>query len=539
MGTNQIIIVGYVVVGLFAMVAFSVMSGNFYMGFATGLLLILGAALGHEFTIRREGFSKVVRGVIGLRETVDRADGAVSRMQADFEKTVAESRAARESLNQIQSMHAATEEQIKALQEQIGQGGGEDIGRVQQTVQQVQAQQKQTTEDIALIQNAGNQLHGEFQAMQQQLTTLQQQMQQMQSHMQDSIQQVHSTVNAMMAGSGVAAPAAPPPPPPPLEATPQPVAPQPEAPPQLEPEEAAAQAEPPPQFEPEQAAAQAEPQSAPVTSPPPMGGDFVGWVFETLQDQLGGLGGDPVDTSLRAVAEGLIGDAVDLYVEPVVTLPERKLAFFECYGGVRGADGNALTIDQDLDMSGRESLMAAIENALMIRCMERMEKLDVSGIETGKCFYNVPGVTLADRNFFSGLLGHLQTRPALAGRMVMEFAQSALMEHGEKGIEDLVQIQECGCSFSIDEITDLAIDFESLVGFGFRFAKVGSKFIRTQASASKDPETVRSLAGTLKDQGIDLIVETVETDLSLVELIAFEIAYGQGPLFGQPSITEG
>lgn len=522
MGTNQIIIVGYVVVGLFAMVAFSVMSGNFYMGFATGLLLILGAALGHEFTIRREGFSKVVRGVIGLRETVDRADGAVSRMKADFEKTVAESRAARESLNQIQSMHTATEEQIKALQEQIGQGGGEDVGQVQQTVQQVQAQQKQTTEDIALIQKAGNQLHGEFQAMQQQLTTLQQQMQQMQSHMQDSIQQVHSTVNAMMAGSGVAAPAAPPPPP--LEAVPQPEAPQPEAPPPLEPEEAAAQA---------------EPQSAPVTSPPPMGGDFVGWVFETLQDQLGGLGGDPVDTSLRAVAEGLIGDAVDLYVEPVVTLPERKLAFFECYGGVRGADGNALTIDQDLDMSGRESLMAAIENALMIRCMERMEKLDVSEIETGKCFYNVPGVTLADRNFFSGLLGHLQTRPALAGRMVMEFAQSALMEHGEKGIEDLVQIQECGCSFSIDEITDLAIDFESLVGFGFRFAKVGSKFIRTQASASKDPETVRSLAGTLKDQGIDLIVETVETDLSLVELIAFEIAYGQGPLFGQPSITEG
>lgn len=175
----------------------------------------------------------------------------------------------------------------------------------------------------------------------------------------------------------------------------------------------------------------------------------------------------------------------------------------------------------------------------MIRCMERIEKLDISGLDRGKCFYNVPGVTLADRSFFGGLLGHLQNRPDLAGRLVIEFTQSALMEHGEQAVEDLVQLQECGCSFSVDEITDLAIDFESLVGFGFRFAKVGSKFIRVQANTSDDPESVRTLAGTLKGMGIDLIVENVETDLSLVELIAFEIAYGQGPLFGQPGISQG
>jgi cyclic-di-GMP phosphodiesterase TipF (flagellum assembly factor) len=147
-------------------------------------------------------------------------------------------------------------------------------------------------------------------------------------------------------------------------------------------------------------------------------------------------------------------------------------------------------------------------------------------------------VTLADRNFFGGMLGHLQNRPELAARLTMEFTQSALMEHGEQAVEDLVQLQECGCSFSIDEITDLAIDFESLVGFGFRFAKVGSKFIRVQANTSDDPESVRGLATTLREMGVDLIVENVETDLSLVELIAFEIGYGQGGLFGQPSVVQ-
>lgn len=526
MGTNQIAVIGYVATGIFAMLGFSFLSGNFFMGFATGLIIIVGAGLFHEFTVRRDGFAKVVRGVIGLRETVDRADGAVTRMKADFEKTAGDARAAREALNQLQEMQKAAEDQLKALSAQVQDGGGETIGQMQQAMQQLHAQQQQTNEDIAIIQNAGNQLHGEFQAMQQHLAGLQQQVQQVQS----GFEQVHATVNSLMA-AGAAAPAAPQPAPA-LNSAPPLAQPVPQE--QVYAEAAAdaapsavAEASPPP-----------SPPPAPAATPASAGGsDFVASVFQGLQGQLGALGDGPADAALRSVADGLISDAVDLYIEPVVTLPERKPAFYECYGGVRGADGNALVIDPGLDMSGREPVMNAIENGLMLRCLERIEKLDVSAVERGKCFYNVPAMSLADRSFFGSLLGHLQNRPDLAGRLVMEFSQSGLMEHGEQAVEDLVQMQECGVSFSIDEITDLAIDFDSLVGFGFRFAKVGSKFIRVQANTADDPESVRNLAGTLRGLGIDLIVENVETDLSLVELIAFEIAYGQGPLFGQPSVA--
>jgi len=538
MGTNQIITIGYVVIGVFAMVSIGMLSGNFYMGFATGLMLIIGAALLQEIALRRDGFAKVARGVIGLRETVDRSEGTVTRMKAEFDKTATDTRSARASLSQVQSQQTANEEQIKALTENTG-GGGEPSGQMRDAMEQLHAQQQQANEDISIIQNAGNQLHGEVQNVQQQLATLQQQMQQMQSHMQSNIEQIHATVNAMMAGGGATVAAMPPPTAPPPVA--EPVS---EAAPESMPEQQATQDEqeqPATQGEPEQQATQNEPEQPAPAVPAPMASasDFTASVFQALQGQLGGLGDGQADASLRAVADGLVGDAVDLYIEPVVTLPERTPTFYECYGGVRGADGEALTIDQSLDMSGREDFMGAIENALMIRCMERIETLDVSGVTGGKCFYNVPGAILGDRNFFGNILGYLQNRPDLAGRLVMEFTQSALMEYGEQAVEDLVQLQECGCEFSIDEITDLAIDFESLVGFGFRFAKVGSKFIRTQANAADDPESVRTLARTLKDMEIELIVETVETDLSLVELIAFEIAYGQGPLFGQPNVAQG
>jgi cyclic-di-GMP phosphodiesterase TipF (flagellum assembly factor) len=233
----------------------------------------------------------------------------------------------------------------------------------------------------------------------------------------------------------------------------------------------------------------------------------------------------------------LRADAVDLYVEPTVSLPERKPTHMECYGGVRGSDGNPLTVDQDLDISGREALMASIENALLMRSLSRIEALDTGGAPGAGCFYNVAAFSLGDRNFFGGLIGHLQTLPDLCAKLVLEFPQAALMQHGENAVQDLVRLHELGVRYSIDEVTDLEIDFESLVGFGFRFAKVGAKFIRVQAKTADDPDTVHGLSKFLKELGVEMIVENVDTDLSLVELIGFEMSFGQGPLFGPPAIV--
>ena len=95
MGTNQIITVGIVVIGIMAMVGLSALAGDPFMGIAIALMLTIGALLFQEIALRREGFNKVARGVIGLRETVDRSEGTVTRMKAEFDKTSNDARSAR------------------------------------------------------------------------------------------------------------------------------------------------------------------------------------------------------------------------------------------------------------------------------------------------------------------------------------------------------------------------------------------------------------------------------------------------------------
>lgn len=516
---NKIVVGVYVGTGLLAMIILAAVGGG-YIGFLTGLIIIMAGALVHEFTMRKEAYLETARGVVGIRQTIDRINTSVDDVKKGMDRATNDAKGANATALQVQQTVEATGVEIKALQEQLEKGGsvnGELLPDLQQAT-------KAAASDIELIQSAGNQLHSDFQAMQQQQATLQQQVEQLQA-------------NLVTLGQGAAA--APPPEaaPPPPEAPPPPP---PEAPPEQQaPAEQPAEA-PPPADEPAEPAP--PPAEQPAESPPPpapSADGFLGTVLGILEAQWASANtGSPTDKSLRAVAESLGADTVDLFVEPIVTLPERKQAHFECHGSARGPDGGALTVDQNLDLSEREPMMASIENALMARCLDRIAKLDTGGVEGAGCFFNVSGYSLGDRDFFASLTEELKGEPELARKLVLEFTQETLMKHGEGAVEDLVRLHDMGVRFSVDEVTDLEIDFESLVGFGFCFVKVGSKFVQVQAKTSDDPDAVRGLSKALKILGMDLIVENVETDLSLVELISFEIGLGQGPLFGRPAKME-
>ncbi len=509
---NKVITGGYVAIGLLAALILPAIADGlgFGGGFLLGLVIVMIGAISQEFTVRGGSHRQAARAVGALRANLDKVNTEVEGVRKDMGKASTDAKGAKDSAQKIVQANEAAAEQLKILQI--------EFNATKELIPQLQQFQQSVSGDISQIQVAGNTLHTEFQTLQQQHQALQQ-----------TVQQMQATLAAN-------ASAAPPPPAPAPQPTPAP------APQQPAPQQPAEPPPAPPAAQPvEQAAEQPAPSAPAPAAPPPAAPPAEGFVAATLQDlqtHLAGADpGNPVDTALLAVGEALRADAVDLYVEPTVSLPERKPTHMECYCGVRGSDGNPLTVDQDLDISGREALMASIENALLMRSLSRIEALDTGGAPGAGCFYNVAAFSLGDRNFFGGLIGHLQTLPDLCAKLVLEFPQAALMQHGENAVQDLVRLHELGVRYSIDEVTDLEIDFESLVGFGFRFAKVGAKFIRVQAKTADDPENVHGLSKFLKELGVEMIVENVDTDLSLVELIGFEMSFGQGPLFGPPAIV--
>jgi cyclic-di-GMP phosphodiesterase TipF (flagellum assembly factor) len=74
-------------------------------------------------------------------------------------------------------------------------------------------------------------------------------------------------------------------------------------------------------------------------------------------------------TVLEIVREGLRNNRVDLFVQPVVSLPQRKHRHYECFSRIRAADGAMITPEQYLAIAEREGLIGAIDNMLLFRSL--------------------------------------------------------------------------------------------------------------------------------------------------------------------------
>ncbi|HEX4096409.1 MAG TPA: EAL domain-containing protein, partial [Caulobacteraceae bacterium] len=78
---------------------------------------------------------------------------------------------------------------------------------------------------------------------------------------------------------------------------------------------------------------------------------------------------------LNTVREALAENRVDLYLQPVVTLPQRRTVFYESFSRLRDATGQVMMPAQYLSVAEPEGLVAAIDNLLLFRCVQIVRRL--------------------------------------------------------------------------------------------------------------------------------------------------------------------
>ncbi|MBL4720119.1 MAG: EAL domain-containing protein [Alphaproteobacteria bacterium] len=238
---------------------------------------------------------------------------------------------------------------------------------------------------------------------------------------------------------------------------------------------------------------------------------------------------------LDIVREGLRRDRVDLYLQPIVSLPQRKQRFFECFSRIRAADGTMLLPDQYIETARASGLIRAIDNMLLFRCVQLLRRTERYNYATA-FFCNVTPHSIGDRTFFEEFISYLENCPDLAPSLVFEFSQDEFELLGGDIAADMKRLSKSGYRFSLDQVSDMRFDVPALAARNFQFVKVDAAMILEQAKLN--PEIVRATKQSLDDVGIDLIVEKIETEQMLAELSDFRIDFGQGYLFGEPRISQ-
>jgi cyclic-di-GMP phosphodiesterase TipF (flagellum assembly factor) len=176
--------------------------------------------------------------------------------------------------------------------------------------------------------------------------------------------------------------------------------------------------------------------------------------------------------------------------------------------------------------------MPKIDNLMVFRCVQVLRRLLQRNREVG-VFCNLSAATLTDAVVFPQLLEFLEANRAIAPSLVLELTQNGLRGIGPIESESMAALHECGFQFSLDNVTDLRLEPRELASRGFRFVKIPANLMLNRSSGASDihPADLSDLLGRF---GIDLIAEKIESEGSVVDLLDYDVKFGQGFLFSPP-----
>ncbi len=231
---------------------------------------------------------------------------------------------------------------------------------------------------------------------------------------------------------------------------------------------------------------------------------------------------------LAAVADAIKADAVELMLQAVVVLPQRRVKLYEMQTRVRTSAGRMLdhaavtAIAADLGLSQRlDAYVLAHAVKVARHLLQRNRDVPVIFNGTRRAF--------SDPQVFQQVSAAVSGDEALAGRILFRVAHPVFRDAAGRERESLDALQSIGVRFVLDESPDFSVDTRALAMRGTRYIRISADVLMA-AAEGRIPVEIHpaDLAGFMSRHGVSLIVDGVRTETIALELQEFGTALAQG-----------
>jgi cyclic-di-GMP phosphodiesterase TipF (flagellum assembly factor) len=278
--------------------------------------------------------------------------------------------------------------------------------------------------------------------------------------------------------------------------------------------------------------------------------DVVQQIGERLEAQLShqvekaeaaGLPSPHASALLSTVRSALDAGRVDLYLQAVVSLPQRRTQYYESFSRLRDETGRVLMPAEFLSVAEPGGLVAAIDNLLLFRCVQIVRRLAGQERKVG-IFCNISLASLGDEAFFPQFMEFMAANRDLGGALIFELGQGAFDARGALEARNMAKLADLGFRFSIDKVTDLDLDFQDLARADVAFVKISAPLLLEELQDDEGQLRLKSFpaleaadfAHLARRHGVELVAEKVEAERQVVNILDLDIGLGQGHLFGEP-----
>jgi cyclic-di-GMP phosphodiesterase TipF (flagellum assembly factor) len=228
-------------------------------------------------------------------------------------------------------------------------------------------------------------------------------------------------------------------------------------------------------------------------------------------------------------------DMIEAHIQPVVTLPQRQITMYEAFARLPSRSGTYLTASRYLNQANKEGLIPNIDNLLLLRCLSMIR--DPENLAPGTAFIiNISPATIRDKHFMEDLITFLSKDRKLASCLIFELPQLCLSSLTAKECKILEALSIIGCRFSVDRVRSKVLNLNLMQKRKICFLKLDANWLLKETRTQKGAARIKKLKKMAEAAGIELIAEKIETEGQIKELLDFDIAFGQGYIFGKPDI---
>jgi cyclic-di-GMP phosphodiesterase TipF (flagellum assembly factor) len=233
---------------------------------------------------------------------------------------------------------------------------------------------------------------------------------------------------------------------------------------------------------------------------------------------------------IAGILAAIEADQIELHLQPVVALPQRRTRFYEALSRLRLSETELLMPAEFLPLAERHGLMAELDERIVRRTLQVARHLARSGDASVAC--NISSAALAHPGFLRMVLGLVENEPDAAGRLILELSQATLRTLDAERSGMINALVGRGVRLSMDGVRDLRFDPLALAERGVRFVKVPAYLLLDEKSGG--PIHPADIPALLARAGILLIAERVETEPVVADLLDLDVPLAQGFLFAMP-----
>ncbi|HLF58375.1 MAG TPA: sensor domain-containing phosphodiesterase [Alphaproteobacteria bacterium] len=224
--------------------------------------------------------------------------------------------------------------------------------------------------------------------------------------------------------------------------------------------------------------------------------------------------------------------AFDVAFQPIIDLESRRVHHFEALMRLRDTE---LSPFQFVSFAEQVGMVCDFDIAMCRRVIAWLEQAHKVG-QDYVVAVNLSGRSLASLEFVADLLNLLKNNDWIGNRLMFELTESANIADLNQTNAIIQRLRKSGFRVCLDDFGAGESAFHYLRALDVDMVKIDGSYVRHALAETKDRHFLKSIANLCHDLKIATIAEMIEQEKTIKLLQSCGVRYGQGYLFGRPSL---